>query len=122
MNDIRDLMTTEPLICTPLTSIDNIKKIMEEHNAEEILVVDTILEKHLVGRIYGNDISLKSVDQGVPPSALNAEQVMKAINVTMRETATEKECLRLMDLNQIDTLAIVDEEGHLCGVYNRQIH
>ncbi len=94
---------------------------MEDNNANEIMVVDTILEKHLVGKIYGNDISAKSVDQSVSPSALNAEQVMKPVGVTMRETATEKECLRLMDLNQIDSLAIVDDEGHLCGIYNRQI-
>lgn len=122
MNVIRDLMITEPLICTPLTSIDNIKKIMEDNSANEIMVVDTILEKHLVGKIYESDISLKSNNQGVDPSALNAEQVMKPIQVTMRETATEKECLRLMDLNQIDSIAIVDDEGHLCGIYNRQIH
>lgn len=122
MSDIRDLMITEPLICTPLTSIDNIIKIMEDNNTNEIMVVDTILEKHLVGKIYGNDISAKSIDQSVSPGALNAEQVMRPVTVTMRETATEKECLRLMDLNQIDELAIVDEEGHLCGIYNRQIH
>ena len=122
MSDIRDLMITEPLICTPLTSIDNIIKIMEDNNTNEIMVVDTIFEKHLVGKIYGNDISAKSIDQSVSPGALNAEQVMRPVTVTMRETATEKECLRLMDLNQIDELAIVDEEGHLCGIYNRQIH
>ena len=95
---------------------------MQEYKTEEILVVDTILEKHLVGKIYGNDITIKSQEQGVPPSALNAEQVMRPVNLTMRELSTEKECLRLMDLNQIDSVAIIDEEGHLCGVYKRQIH
>lgn len=122
MNDIREIMTTEPLICTPLTSIENIQKIMEDKEAHEIFVVDTLLEKHLLGVINVKDIPVKAARENVPPESLNAEQFIKPLSVTIRETATEKECLRLMDLKQIDNLVVTDEEGHLCGVYQRQIH
>jgi CBS domain-containing protein len=113
-------MTTEPILCTPLTSIDNIKKLMVDHNTKEVLVVDTILEKHLLGVINGDDISEKSVDQSVLPSALNAEQCMKPLIVTVRETSSLEECERLLDENNLESLAIVDEEGHLCGIFDRR--
>lgn len=122
MNDIRELMTTGPLICTPLTSIENIQKIMKEGQAKEIFVVDTLLEKHFIGIIHGEDIFLKATQENVAPSSLNAEKFIRALPVTIRETANEKECLRLMDLKSIDQLVVTDEEGHLCGVYHRQIH
>ena len=119
MNDIRDFMITEPLLCTLLTSIDNIKKIMDDNKTKEILVVDTLLEKHLLGVINGDDISEKSVDQSVLPSSLNAEQCMKPLFVTARETASLEECERLMEAHHLERLAIVDEEGHLCGIFDR---
>lgn len=109
-------------MCTPLTSIENIKKIMEDNDSEEILVVDTMLEKHLVGIIYGNDISARSFEQSVVPSSLNAEQCMKPVPVTARENITLEECQRILDANHLEHLAIIDDEGHLCGVYDRVNH
>lgn len=109
-------------MCTPLTSIENIKKIMEDNDSEEILVVDTMLERHLVGVIYGNDISAKSFEQSVVPSSLNAEQCMKPVSVTARENITLEECQRILDDNHLEHLAIIDDEGHLCGVYDRVNH
>lgn len=109
-------------MCTPLTSIENIKKIMKDNDSEEILVVDTMLEKHLVGIIYGNDISAKSFEQSVVPSSLNAELFVKPVPVTARENITLEECQKILDANHLEHLAIIDEEGHLCGVYERVNH
>lgn len=111
-------MTMEPTICTPLTSIENILKMMLDKNTKEVLVVDTILEKHLVGTINEKDIRAKSEVQDVDPESLNAEQCMRPILVKVRETVSLEECDRLLSDNGIDHLPVVDEEGHLCGVYN----
>jgi CBS domain-containing protein len=118
MNDIRDIMNTQPLLCTPLTSIENIKKLMSDNGTKEVLVVDTLLEKHLIGKISDADISEKSLDQSVLPENLNAEQCMKPLFVTARETFSLEECERLVLAHHLDSLAIVDEEGHLCGVFD----
>lgn len=112
-------MTTEPLLCTPLTSIENIQKLMSEKGTSEVLVVDTILEKHLVGIINSHDIDTKSADQDVDPTSLNAEQCMRPVLITARETASVEECVRILEDNHLEQLAIVDEEGHLCGIYDR---
>ncbi len=122
MSLIREYMTVDTPMCTPLTSIENIKKLMEENESDEVLVVDSMLERHLVGVINGNDISAKSFDQSVLPSSLNAEQCMKPVAITARETITLEECQRILDENHLEHLAIIDDEGHLCGVYDRVNH
>lgn len=109
-------MRTELPLCTPLTSIDNIKKLMEEKTTDEVLVVDTLLEKHLVGTISVNDIYAKSISSNVPASDLNAEQCIRPFSVTVRETATPEECKRLMELNHLTKIAVVDDFGHVCGL------
>lgn len=109
-------MRTELPLCTPLTSIDNIKKLMEEKTTDEVLVVDTLLERHLVGTISVNDIYAKSVSNNVPASDLNAEQCIRSYLVTVRETATPEECKRVMDMNHLTKVAVVDDQGHVCGM------
>lgn len=91
---------------------------MVDLNTKEVLVVDTILEKHLVGTINEADIQAKSTVQDVSPESLNAEQCMRPITLKVRETTSIEECDRLLEEHKIEHLAIVDEYGHLCGVYN----
>ena len=114
-------MNTEPPLCTPFTSIENIRKLMSEHGTKEVLVVDTILEKHLLGMISDADITEKSLDQHVKPEELNAEQCMKPVLVTARETFSLDECERLVESHHLDHLAIIDEEGHLCGIFDPKL-
>ena len=91
---------------------------MTENSVDEVLVVDTILEKHLVGVINSHDIDTKSADQDVDPTSLNAEQCMRVLPVTARETTSLEDCILMMEKYKLNHLAIIDEEGHLCGVYD----
>ncbi|MEA9357396.1 CBS domain-containing protein [Bacteriovorax sp. PP10] len=118
MSDIREIMTADPNICTPLTSIENIEKLMADTNSREIVVVDTIEEKHVVGMINKSDIDAMAEAREVKHESLNAEQCMRPIIFQVRETTPIEECDRILKANKIDHLVIVDEEGHLCGLYN----
>lgn len=93
---------------------------MSEAGTKEILVVDTILEKHLVGVITESDILEKAQTMDVAPESLSAEQCMKTITITAPVTATIDQCDHIFRVNHIDQLAIVDREGHLCGVYHKE--
>jgi IMP dehydrogenase len=118
MSDIREIMTADPNICTPLTSIENIEKLMADTNSKEIVVVDTIEEKHVVGMINKSDIDAVAESKEVKHESLNAEQCMRPIIFQVRETTSIEECDRILEDNKIDHLVIVDAEGHLCGLYN----
>jgi CBS domain-containing protein len=109
-------MVTDPAICTYLTSIDNIKRLMEEKGVHEVVIVDTLLEKRFLGIIHQDDIVKKSQDLGVDPSGLNAEQCIRSVMTTAPETTSLKECYQIMEYNNIQTLVIVDDERHVCGI------
>lgn len=110
-------MTTGMNICTHLTSIENILKLMTEKNTNEIFVVDTILEKQLLGTINKEDIVKKAEIMSVDVNSLTMEECMKPILFKAREDLSIQECDRILKAHQLDHLAIVDVNGHLSGVY-----
>lgn len=116
MTDARDYMKKELPLCTPLTSIENIKKLMAEKTTDEVLVVDSLQEKHLLGTININDILAKTLGQKILPSELNAEQCIRPFSVTVREDASAEECKRIMSINHLSKVAVIDGSGHVCGV------
>jgi len=93
---------------------------MEEKNTMELLVVDTLLEKHLMGVINGGDIFTKSVSLNVPPSDLNAEQCMKPIRYMITETSSLEDCQRFMKENHLRRVPVVDKEGHVSGLFDEE--
>lgn len=95
---------------------------MAAQESDEIFVVDTLEEKHLLGVIHNSDISSKSLEQNVAPESLYAEFFIKKLPFTAKETTTLEECQRLLEAGHLEHLAVVDEKGHLCGVYERVNH
>lgn len=91
---------------------------MAEKNTKDVWIVDTILEKHLVGTVSEKDILKKAQVMEVEPTSLSVEQCMRPIVAKARENISIEECDRILSDKKIDYLAIVDEGGHLCGVYN----
>ena len=91
---------------------------MTENNTKEVWVVDTILERNLIGTISENDIIKRSKIMDADPKSLTVEQCMKPILVKVLDDATIEECDRLLNERKLDQLAIVNKEGHFCGVYN----
>lgn len=120
MNLVRDVMLNDSTLCTPLTSIDNIQRIMKEHGRNEVLIVDTMEEKHLVGLINGDTISKVSHEKSVLPSQLNAEQCMTPVLATVGQNASVDECLQIMEDHHLSRIPVVDDRGHWCGVVDKE--
>ncbi|MGZ3788781.1 MAG: CBS domain-containing protein [Bacteriovorax sp.] len=120
MNLAKEVMIHDSSICTVLTSIDNIQKIMKDHQREEVLIVDTLEEKHLLGQISENTISELSALKSVLPSQLNAEQCVTPIPAIASERMSVDECLRIMDEHHMSRIPVVDEKGHCTGVVDKE--
>lgn len=120
MDLVRDVMIKDPSICTFTTSIDNIKKIMSDTGREEILIVDTLVEGHLLGKINSNTISRVSTEKSVLPSQLNAEQCLSPVEAVVDQNVSVDECLRLMDEKHMSRIPVVDEKGHCLGIFDKE--
>ncbi|MGE3706581.1 MAG: CBS domain-containing protein, partial [Vicinamibacterales bacterium] len=70
----RDLMTPDPACCSPHTTLDDVAKLMAQHDCGEIPIID--MADHPIGVITDRDIVCRVVADGKNPGAHTAEQYM----------------------------------------------
>lgn len=121
MDIVKDFLLDKAPMCTPLTSIENIHRLMDEHETEEVFVVDSIEECHLLGVIYKEDIEVLAEIVGVVEENLNAERCMRSVCASSEDQVSLEECQKILDENRLQHLPVIDEEGHLAGSYDRVV-
>jgi CBS domain-containing protein len=112
---IRNVMTRNPTCCTPDTSLQEVAKMMVDHDCGCIPVVDKDT-KTPVGTITDRDITVRTVAQGKNPTGMKVQEAMTPNCVTIREDAKLDECVHLMEKNQLRRILVVDAWGKCCGI------
>jgi sulfide:quinone oxidoreductase len=100
------VMTPDPLVVAPGTTLDAVVRTMRRHDAGSVLVVE---EGRLVGIITARDV-LRAVAGDVSASEASARQWMTAGPVTVREDTTLDVAEALMTEYGIHHLPVVDGE------------
>src|SRR5260370_25536150 len=95
----RDVMTVNPALCKPETSLDQVARLMVQHDCGEIPVVDSA--EQVVGVVTDRDIVCRLVAEGKNPSAYPAEPCMTSRVVTVLQDAPIAEVLATMDKQQV---------------------
>jgi len=109
-------MTENPTCCTPETGLQEVAKMMVECDCGCIPVVDSADTKMPVGMITDRDITCRVVAQGRNPLELMARDAMTSTVVSVTPDTPLDECLELMEESQIRRVAVVDDNGCLCGI------
>jgi CBS domain-containing protein len=110
----RDVMTPQPACCSPMTTLDQIAKLMTQNDCGEIPVVDAA--ERPIGVITDRDIVCRVVADGKNPSAYTAEHYMSQPVVTVRVDAPLDEIMSTMEKHQIRRIPVVDERGCCTGI------
>jgi CBS domain-containing protein len=110
----RDVMTPDPVCCTPTTTLDEVAKLMAHNDCGEIPVVDTT--DRPVGVITDRDIVCRVVAEGRNPIAYTVEDYMSQPVVTVREDAPLDEVVSTMEKHQIRRVPVVDDRGCCAGI------
>ena len=113
----RDVMTVNPACCTPQTPLDQVAKLMVQHDCGEIPVIDPA--EHVVGVVTDRDIVCRTVAQGKNPLAYTAEICMSDPVITVFEDTALAEVLATMEKHQIRRLPVVDTEGRCAGMISQ---
>ena len=106
----RDVMTEKPGCCTPDTLLEQVAKLMVQHDCGEIPVVDSA--DRVVGVITDRDIVCRVVASGKNPLTTRAEACMSQLVVTVPMDASLEEVLTTMEKHQI---------GGMAGRYRRAV-
>jgi CBS domain-containing protein len=113
--EVREIMTKNPVCCTPTTALLDVAKAMVEHDCGEIPVV-RVEDRSLIGVVTDRDIVCRVVAAGRNPLEETAATCMSTPVVVARESTSVEECARLMEENKIRRLPIVNGGGACCGI------
>jgi CBS domain-containing protein len=110
----RDVMTVNPACCTPETPLDQVAKLMVQHDCGEIPVIDQA--EHPIGVVTDRDIVCRLVAEGKNPMAYTAETCMSQPAVTVMDDAPLTEVMATMEKHQVRRVPVVDAEGVCAGM------
>lgn len=113
---IKDVMTKTPTCCKPSDTLDQVAKLMLDHDCGEIPVCDGT---KLVGVITDRDITCRAVATGKTPVAVPASDVMTRAVFTIGQNDKLATALELMEERLVRRLPVVDESGRIVGIVSQ---
>ncbi len=113
---VKDIMTKSPVYGTPDTSLRVIAQMMVENDCGCIPIVASEEERTPIGMITDRDIVVRTVAANRDPFDLQAEDIMTGDIVTVMPEMSIEECCNLMEGKQIRRVAVINENGILCGM------
>lgn len=111
-----DIMTTNPICCTPATPLIEAARLMKIHNFGAIPVVEDMTFKKPVGMITDRDIVCRAFEEGKNPAVLTVKDCMTDDCVTVTPLESIHECCLIMEKNRVRRAPVVDENGYCCGI------
>jgi len=113
---VKEVMTANPACCVPETGLQEVAKMMVDHDCGEIPVVESKEKKIPVGVITDRDIVCRTVAQGTNPLDLTVSDCMTKPCVTVTPEMSVEECSRILEENKIRRVPVVDTAGSCCGI------
>jgi CBS domain-containing protein len=112
---IRNIMTRNPACCTPEMGLQEVARLMVQHDCGCIPVVDHNTNSP-IGTITDRDITCRTVAEGKNPLVMTVQDAMTPDSVTISEDSNLNECVNLMEKNKIRRILVVDSFGKCCGI------
>ncbi len=113
---IRELMTPDPVCCTPEDSAQKVAKILRDQDIGSVPVVMDQSSRKLVGMITDRDLCCSIVAEGLDPASTKIDRLFSLNPVTCREGENINNCEQLMQEHQIRRIPIVDGEERCIGI------
>lgn len=112
---VRDIMTPDPVFCTPDASAKEAAALMRDHDCGSIPVVDSGEKKRLVGTVTDRDLSVRGLAAGKGPETPVRE--LMTPNPVSCGPDDEVEVVReVMVAQLVRRVPVVDDQGRLVGI------
>lgn len=113
---VREIMTENPVCCTPDTNLQEVARLMMENDCGLIPVVDSQENRKPLGTITDRDITVRTVASGQNPADIKASNIMTMGVATVKPETSVQECCDVMEDRKIRRILVVDENGACCGI------
>ncbi len=114
---VREIMTEQPACCTADTKLDEVARMMVDHDCGEIPVVDA--NDRVIGVITDRDIVCRVVAQGENPASHTVATCMSQPAITIDENASVDAAVSLMEKHMIRRVPVVTQQGQCAGILSQ---
>lgn len=115
----KEIMTHDPAYCTPQTPLLDVAQMFIEHDCGAIPVVESESVRRPVGIVTDRDIACRAVAEGKNASRLTASDCMSSPCLTALEETSLEDCCRLMEVNRVRRIVVVDGSGRCSGIVSQ---
>ena len=116
---VKDIMTGSPAFCTSGTSLEQVARLLTEHDCGALPVVDDEASPRPVGIVTDRDIVCRIVAVGENPKLKTAGHCMSSPCITVTPATRIDDCCKLMEKSKVRRLVVVDEKGFCCGMVSQ---
>lgn len=110
---IRDVMTANPKLCNPDTSLKDAACMMKEHDTGFIPVCDG---DRITGVITDRDMVIRGICQGVNTDQATVKACMSQEICWIKQDQDVKDAIAMMEERKIRRMLVMDESKRLVGV------
>lgn len=112
--NVFEVMTRAPACAGPDTPLEEVARLMVDHNCGCIPVLDE--DSAPIGVITDRDIVCRTIAHGMDPLGMVVRDAMTADCVTVREDTSIEDCCDVLETNQIRRAVVVDDRNHVVGI------
>ena len=113
--NVEDIMTSNPVCCTPETKLEDVARMMVDCDCGEIPVVESFESKVCVGVVTDRDIVCRVVAKGMNPLEVQVSECMTKPTLTVDIQSSLEDACQLLEENQIRRVPVT-EDGKICGI------
>jgi CBS domain-containing protein len=113
---VESIMTPDVVCCSRETSLEDVARMMAEHECGVVPVIKDEKTREIVGIITDRDIVCRSLAKGKDPVQMTAADCMtKKVYKCDRDTNVV-DCLDTMERHHIRRVPVVDKNKACCGI------
>ena len=113
----KDLMTSNPSVVTPETSVQDAARLMQREDTGVLPVVESQQSLRLIGMITDRDLALRVVAEG--KMSATVRDAMSSGVQSAKPDDDAKDVMQLMAREQVRRIPIVDESGRVVGIVSQ---
>ena len=114
--EVRQIMTVNPACCTPDMKLQEVAKMLMDHDCGCIPVVEGKGSMKPLGVITDRDICCRVIALGKNPYQMTVGDCMSGNVVTVTPEMSLEDCCKVMEDNQVRRVPVVDANGRCCGI------
>jgi CBS domain-containing protein len=113
---VNEVMSVSPACCTQDTRLEDVARMMLEHDCGAIPVMKDDQSRMVVGIVTDRDIVCRVLAHGKNPLQCFARDCMSQPAITIRADATVDACVDLLERHMIRRVPVVDDSGRCIGM------